>query len=55
VRQVCHGRPVKLPDGTQGRFFAVRRPEVWVAATPAEVTAHLANWQAAQGKKGKKF
>jgi hypothetical protein len=55
VRQVCHGRPVKLPDGSQGRYFAVRRPEVWVVATSAEVTAHLAEWQAAQGKWRKKF
>lgn len=41
VRQVAGGAPLKLADGSQGRFFAVRNGAKWMKATGAEVIAHL--------------
>lgn len=41
IRQVYEGRPVKLPDGTQGRYFAVRNIGHWLKQPSRKVTAHL--------------
>ncbi len=42
VRQVCDGRPVRLTDGTQARYFVVRNPEHWLAQTGTkQVIQHL--------------
>lgn len=44
VRQVCGGRPVRLLDGTQGRYYAVREVAKWADAQPAAVGKHLEAW-----------
>ena len=41
VRQVLGGRPVRLPDGSQGRYYAVRSAEAWLTASAALVLQHL--------------
>ena len=35
------GDPLPSPDGGQGRYYMIRRPEVWVAATRGELIDHL--------------
>lgn len=41
VRQVCNGSPLRLSTGGQGRYYAVRRPEKWLAATSQLCIKHL--------------
>lgn len=41
VRQVCAGKPLRLPDGSQARYYAVRDPDKWASATPSHCTEHL--------------
>jgi hypothetical protein len=48
IRQVVHGRPLKLADGGQARYYAVRNQDKWGGATAAACTAHLDNWLKAQ-------
>ena len=45
VRQVCDGSPVRLPDGSQGRYYIIRNAETWLTAEPAAVVKHLTEWQ----------
>lgn len=42
VHQVCHGKPVRLNDGSQGRYYIVRNVEKWLSASPSDVAKHLA-------------
>lgn len=44
VRQVCHGKPVRLADGSQARYYAVRRPDAWLTAPYQAVVSHLDTW-----------
>ena len=44
IRQVCNGRPVRLADGSQARYYAVRRPDTWLTATATVVITHLDAW-----------
>ena len=53
IRQVINGKPVKLGDGSQGRYYAIRRPESWLTAQPGVVTKHLDLWNKKQGFKVK--
>jgi hypothetical protein len=48
VRQVVHGRPLKLADGSQARYYAVRHPDKWVDANAAACIDHLNQWTKAQ-------
>lgn len=42
VRQVLNGRPIRLSDGFQARYYAVRQPDRWLKQTEALVMArHL--------------
>ena len=41
VRQVLEGRPVRLTDGTQQRYYAVRNMDEWLGAAPKKVQQHL--------------
>lgn len=54
VRQVLSGQPVRLPDGSQQRYYALRRPEHWLTASLQEVTAHLSD-ASPKKKKGKNY
>lgn len=38
---VVGGKPVRLGDGSQGRYYAVRHPETWAHATLPQILAHL--------------
>lgn len=53
IRQVMNGRPVKLPDGSQVRLYAVKKPEVWLTATPQEIVEHLNSEK--KDKKSRKY
>lgn len=55
VRQVCQGKPIRISDGSQSRYFAVRNTETWATVDkPAEVVKHLEGWLSkADMKKGK--
>lgn len=56
VRQVCNGRPVRLADGSQGRYYAVRNADRWLTATPQAVAKYLDDWVKKQsGPKGSKY
>ncbi len=41
IRQVNAGRPLRTPDGAQGRYYAVRNADRWLTATPSALVAHL--------------
>ena len=41
VNQLLGGKPLRLPDGSQGRYFALRHRERWEAASAAELVRHL--------------
>lgn len=56
VRQVCEGKPVRLSDGTQARYYAVRNQIQWVKATSKVVAAHLEQqYETATKKRRKKY
>jgi len=44
VRQVCSGKPVRLSDGSQGRYYAVRKQDEWLASQPQLIAKHLEVW-----------
>jgi hypothetical protein len=41
LQPVCHGRPVRLDDGSQDRYYAVRNGYQWARATQAQCSAHI--------------
>jgi hypothetical protein len=53
IRQVSSGKPIKLSDGSQGRYYAIRKPDVWLAAQPGAIAKHLEMWNKKQGFKVK--
>lgn len=56
VRQVCGGKPVRLADGSQGRFYAVRNVDQWLTSQPQLVIDHLNKWDKKQsGAKAAKY
>lgn len=56
VRQICEGKPLRLSDGTQGRYYAIRDVDQWYKATPQQATAHLEQYQVKKAKvRGKKY
>lgn len=44
VRQVSGGKPVRLTDGSQGRYYAVRKQDEWLASQPQLIAKHLETW-----------
>lgn len=44
VRQVTQGRPIRLSDGSQSRYYSIRNSEKWEAATYNQVVDHLEDW-----------
>jgi len=40
-RQICDGRPIKLRDGSQGRYFEIREPQNWRAWTQGAAKNHI--------------
>jgi hypothetical protein len=49
VRQVINGKPVRLADGSQARYYAVRNSDTWLTASISDVTAHLNSWAKGHG------
>jgi hypothetical protein len=41
IRQVFKGRSLRLPDGSQTRFYAIRNNEHWLAASPRAIINHV--------------
>lgn len=54
VPQVARGMPVKLKDGSQGRYYAIRNSTSWVGKQLKECAVHLDEWAARQGMSPKK-
>jgi hypothetical protein len=44
VRQVANGRPIRLSDGSQARYYAIRNPERWLSSSLEEVVKYLEAW-----------
>ena len=56
LHQVVGGRPVRLADGSQARYCAVRNHDQWLKASLHEVVKHLDGWNERQkGGKSKKY
>lgn len=50
--QILSGRPIKMPDGSQGRYYAIRNQEKWLKlAGPGPVIKHLTDWSKKQSMK----
>lgn len=49
--QVCGGDALKVPGRAADRYYALRRSDVWLAARPAQCSAHVLSHD--QGKGGK--
>jgi hypothetical protein len=52
VSQVCRGMQVRLSDGSQGRYYAVRNADSWLGKGPKECAVHIEG--APDAGKGKK-
>jgi hypothetical protein len=48
VQQVCEGKPIRLEDGSQARYFAIRDSLYWSEATMKQVVKYLNEYQAEQ-------
>jgi len=55
VRQVVHGKPVRVGDGSQSRFYAVRRIDHWMRASVGDVVKHIDDWNNGQQPKAAKY
>lgn len=55
IHQVASGMPLRLKDGSQGRYYAVRNPESWLGRTPKECSAHVDDWTAKATSPSKKY
>jgi hypothetical protein len=57
-RQVCGGNPIRISDGSQGRFYIINNAHIWLGeSNPKKVVDHLKSWDKKQKpkKKGTKF
>lgn len=56
VQQVSHGRPIRLADGSQARYYAIRNSDHWLSSQPQAAVKHLDDWNKKQGgAKGAKY
>lgn len=56
VQQISHGRPIRLSDGSQARYYAIRNSDHWLSSTPQSAVKHLDDWNKRQGgAKGVKY
>ena len=44
IQQIIQGKPVRLSDGSQARYYAVRNIDHWLTAAPVEAAKHLEDW-----------
>ena len=55
IRQVSDGRPIRLSDGSQARYYAVRNAEHWLAASPQALASHLEGEVVKKGRRKRKY
>jgi hypothetical protein len=57
LHQICNGKPIRLADGSQNRYYAVRNTDFWMMqTTPQAAIKHLEDWgKMATGKKNSKY
>jgi hypothetical protein len=55
VPQVCRGLPIRLKNGSQGRYFAIRNQSTWTGKQPKECAAHVDDWATHQTQSAKKY
>lgn len=56
VRQICGGKPIRLSDGSQGRYYAIRNSDAWLTRTAQAAIKHLEDWNKKQsGLRGAKY
>lgn len=56
IRQVANGRPVRLSDGSQGRYYIIRNHDYWLREqTTAKAIQHLDGWFKQQPEKKPKY
>jgi hypothetical protein len=55
VPQVCRGLPIRLKNGSQGRYFAIRNQSDWTGKQPKECSAHIDDWASKQTQPEKKY
>lgn len=55
IHQVCRGAPLRLKDGSQGRYYAVRNPESWLGKSPKECAAHVDDFEKKSDSQKKKY
>lgn len=55
IRQVSEGRPIRLSDGSQARYYAVRNTEHWLGAAPQALVAHLEGEVVKKGRRKRKY
>ena len=55
IQQVCAGKPIRLPDGSQSRYYALRNMEHWLAANSAAVVEHLTGKNSKKVEKKRKY
>ena len=56
LRQVQEGRPIRLTDGSQARYYAVRNQDLWLNQHgPSGIVKHLEGAMAKPTKKRKKY
>jgi hypothetical protein len=55
LRQICNGNPIRLSDGSQSRYYAVRNIEFWtLKAAAAAAIKHLDGWNSPKPTEKKK-
>lgn len=55
MHQVFGGKPIRLPDGSQGRYYAVRNRDEWDQATGQHIAEYLSKWETKQNIKTPKY
>jgi hypothetical protein len=48
VRQINGGKPIRVADGSQGRYYAVCNVDKWLSAQPQTAVEHLDGWMKKQ-------
>lgn len=44
IQQIGQGKPIRLSDGSQARYYAVRNIDHWLTAAPVTAAKHLEDW-----------
>lgn len=55
VRQVMDGAPIRLADGSQARYYAIRNADKWLYAQPHDIRDHIESVEKAPRRKSKRY